>query len=309
VEFLAYADWFRTRFVSDHDVDDVASVMPAHGGFRITTAAGTETTARQVVVAVGVTPFGCVPEALAGLRGDSAVLFATEQHDYGRFADRRVVIIGAGQGALEAAVWCVRAGAHVDLLARSPIRWFADREPSRERSPLRQRLHSLAYPVVGYGPPLVNRLAVRPDMIALIPAGPRRRLTRRVLRPGGSPWLRGEVEGAARIAERVTVRRAERVGDSIRLELSDGSRRKADHILLGTGYAFDRNRLGFLAPQLRARIELEHGWPRLDRSFRSSVPGLYFVGFAAEGRFGPAARFVLGARHAVPVVAAAITGA
>jgi hypothetical protein len=32
----------------------------------------------------------------------------------------------------------------------------------------------------------------------------------------------------------------------------------------------------------------------LDRAFRSSVPTLAFVGYGAEGRFGPLSRFVLG---------------
>jgi cation diffusion facilitator CzcD-associated flavoprotein CzcO len=307
-DFLAYSDWFRDRFAGNHDPAEVAEIHRANGGFRVTTAAGAETAADAVVIAVGVTPFGRVPEAFAGLRGDPAVSFATEQNEYARFAGHRVVIVGGGQGALEAALWCVRAGAHVDLVVRSAITWFSDREPWRERSPLRQRLHTLAYPVVGYGPPVVNRLAVRPDLFALLPAGPRRRLTRRVLRSGGSPWLRPEVEAGVNIVEGVEVIRAERTDDAIRLELSDGSQRHADHVLLATGYAFDRDRLGFVAPELRAQLELENGWPRLDRTFRSSIPGLYFVGFAAEGRFGPAARFVLGARHAAPTVAAAIAG-
>jgi cation diffusion facilitator CzcD-associated flavoprotein CzcO len=308
-DFLAYSDWFREHFVSDHDPDNIADVRAVDHRFSITTTAGAQTTARAVIVAVGVTSFGRVPDAFLGLRGDPGVSFATEQNDYAGFAGHRVVILGGGQGALEAALWCVRAGADVDLIARDSITWFADREPWRERNPLRQRLHDLAYPVVGYGPPLINRLAVRPDRFALLPARPRAQLTRRLLRSGGSPWLRPEVEAGAKIVEGVSVRRAERAGDTIALQLSDGSVRNADNVLLGTGYAFERDRLDFLAPVMRARLALEQGWPRLDRNFQSSISGLYFVGFAAEGRFGPASRFVLGARHAAPTVASAIVGA
>ncbi len=308
-DFLAYADWFLDCFVGEHDIDDVVNVEQADHRFRITTAGGSEAAASAVVVAVGVTPFGQVPNAFAALRDDAAVSFATEQNDYGRFAGRRVVILGGGQGALEAALWCARAAADVEILVRSEIKWFTDHEPSRERTPVRRRLHALAYPEVGFGPPLVNRLAVRPDIVALLPTQARVSLTRRVLRSGGSPWLRAEVETGARITEGVTVVRAERSGETIELELSDGSQRRADHVLLGTGFAFDLGRLEFLAPDLRQGIELEYGWPRLDRSFRSSIPGLYFVGFSAEARFGPASRFVLGARHAAPTVAASIAGA
>jgi len=307
-EFLAYADWFLDRFVDEHDIDNVANVEPTDSRFRITTTGGSETLASSVVVAVGVTPFGQLPHAFASLRDDPAVSFATEQNDYRRFEGRRVVIVGGGQGALEAALWCIRANADVEILVRSTITWFTDHEPWRPRGPIRHRLHTLAYPVVGFGPPLVNRLAVRPDIFARLPMRPRLRLTRRVLRAGGSPWLREEVEAGAQIREGVSVRRATRSGEAIELELSDGSRRHADHVLLGTGFAFDRGRLDFLAPDLRQRIELEGGWPRLDRTFQSSIPKLYFVGFAAEARFGPAARFVRGSQYAAPTVAAAIRG-
>ena len=144
------------RFVDEHDVDDVANVELSGSRFRVTTTAGSETLASAVVVAVGVTPFGQVPHVFESLREDPAVSFATGQNDYGRFAGHRVVILGGGQGALEAALWCIRANANVEILVRSSITWFTDHEPWRARSPIRRRLHALAYPVVGFGPPIVN---------------------------------------------------------------------------------------------------------------------------------------------------------
>jgi hypothetical protein len=294
--------------VKDHVAADVAYVKSDGSGFLVVDENGRTSSARNVVVAVGVTGFGRVPHALCELEHDPAVSFANEQRDFACFAGRRVVILGGGQGALDAALWCVRSGAEVELIVRSNVTWFADREPWRERTRVRRWMHDLAYPVVGYGPPVVNRLAVRPDLFALLPAGLRMKLTERVLRSGGSPWLRREVQGGARILEGATPVHAHRDGDQLELTLSDGSVRRADHVLLGTGYAFDLARLDFLAGPLRARIGVERGWPRLDRRFGSTVPGLYFVGFASEGRFGPAARFVLGSRYAAPTVARAIAG-
>ena len=43
-------------------------------------------------------------------------------------------------------------------------------------------------------------------------------------------------------------------------------------------------------------MAVRDGWPVLDRYFRSSDPDLMLVGFAAERRFGPIARFVSGSR-------------
>jgi FAD-dependent urate hydroxylase len=91
---------------------------------------------------------------------------------------------------------------------------------------------------------------------------------------------------------------------AVRLELSDGERLEVDSLLLGTGYRFDLDRLGFFAPDVRRWIEVRDAWPLLDRCFRSTDPRIRFVGYAAEGRFGPVSRFVLG----VPFTTRRVTG-
>jgi hypothetical protein len=149
--------------------------------------------------------------------------------------------------------------------------------------------------VVGYGPPPVNRLATHPDWFAALPWEVRRRVTERLLRPGGSAWIRSRVEGRVRISEAVTATAADATDDGVRLRLSDGTTRDADRVLLATGYRFALERLDWLSRELRGSIAVERGWPVLDRRFRSSDPNVYFVGYPAEGRFGPLARFVLGA--------------
>ena len=70
--------------------------------------------------------------------------------------------------------------------------------------------------------------------------------------------------------------------------------READAVIVAAGFRFSLERLGFLAENLRTGIALEEGRPVLDRFFRSSDEGLLFVGFAAEHRFGPLARFIPG---------------
>ena len=80
------------------------------------------------------------------------------------------------------------------------------------------------------------------------------------------------------------------------LGLSDGSARETDAVILSTGFRFSLDRLSFLSPAVRDGIAVHDGWPVLDRSFRSSDPGLFFVGYAAEDRFGPISRFVPGTR-------------
>ena len=293
--FLRYADWFRRTFVRESDPADVVHVDRAGGLLRVTTTAGGEVDARRVLVAVGVTPFPYAPPPFAAAMGDG-VGFAIERQDYSAYRGGRVVVVGGGQGGLEAAALALRAGAEVEVIVRSRLRWFTDREPYRPRGPVRRRLYRLAYPVVGYGPPPLNRLALHPDAFAALPAPLRRRVAARILRAGGSPWVRSVVEGRIGLTEGVAVRDLRRHADGFELALSDGSARRADAVIVSAGFRFALDRLAFLSPTVKAAITVHDGWPVLDRYFRSSDPDVLFVGFAAERRFGPIARFVSGSR-------------
>jgi hypothetical protein len=74
-------------------------------------------------------------------------------------------------------------------------------------------------------------------------------------------------------------------------------------VVFATGYASDLSRVGFLA-DLVGTIEQVDGHPRLDHGSQSSVPGLYFAGFAAARDFGPFFGFTKGC----PAAAAIIVG-
>ena len=304
--FLRYADWFREEFVADVDRADVARLDRAGDAYRLTTSGGEEAAARNVVFALGVTPFPHAPEPFAAAVGEG-VSFATDVMSAEGLQGRRVVVVGGGQGGLEAAAVAARRGAEAELVVRSAVRWFADHEPHHPRGRLQQRLFRLAYPAVGYGPPPLNRLILAPDAFAALPPPARRRLAARVLRAGGSPWVREQVEGHVAVTEGVAVTGLDRRDGGLRLSLSDGSTREADRVVLATGFRFSLDRIGFLAPAVAGRVEQAGGWPVLDRWFRSrSAPDLLFVGFAAERRFGPIARFVSGADFTARRVGAAL---
>lgn len=300
-KFLRYADWFRERFGGDVDESDVARVDHADGTFRLTTVGNDEVDASMLVLAVGAVPFAAAPAPLAAEIGDG-IRFATDVQDYSAYASRRVVVVGGGQGGLESALLASRAGADVQLVVRSSLRWFADREPHKARSRLRQRLYRLAYPAVGYGPPPLNRLVLHPDLFSRLPRSVRRSLTARVLRAGGSPWLREAIESTVRIKQGAAVDGLERRNGGICLRLTDGTALDADAVIVAAGFRFSLERLSFLAPEIGARIAVEEGWPLLDRWFRSTDPNVLFVGFASEHRFGPIVRFIPGTRFSAPRV-------
>jgi lysine/ornithine N-monooxygenase len=291
--FLSYGRWFVDRFVPDLRGDKVEAITEAAGGRLAVEAHSGAVRARAVVLSVGITPFPYAPPELEALVDGDQVAYATEPLRRPLRRDERVAVIGGGQSAVEAAARAAAAGAATTLLVRHRVNWFADREPFAPRGALGRRLYHMLYPAVGYGPPPLNRLVLRPDLFARLPRGAARSLNARLLRPGASPWLRDAVADAVDVREHTVVQSVNVNGD-VRLLLGDDRTLEVDRLLLGTGFRFRPDRLDFLPEPLRRRIATRDGWPVLDRWFRSSDPRISFVGYAAEGRFGPIARFVLG---------------
>jgi thioredoxin reductase len=94
-------------------------------------------------------------------------------------------------------------------------------------------------------------------------------------------------------------------GGRINLELSNGTSRSVDHVLLATGYSIDLANEGFLTP-FGGRIKCEAGSPVLSMGMESSIPGLYFTGAAAVRSHGPLLRFVAGTSYASTALSLAI---
>ena len=83
-------------------------------------------------------------------------------------------------------------------------------------------------------------------------------------------------------------------GDGVELVFEDGSSRRADHIILGTGFRIDVRRYPFLGPDLLGALDQAGGYPMLGPGLESSVTGLHFLGAPAAWSYGPLMRFVAG---------------
>jgi hypothetical protein len=80
----------------------------------------------------------------------------------------------------------------------------------------------------------------------------------------------------------------------VQLKLNDGSVTFVDHVILGTGYSVDISRYKFLPQAIVKQVQVFDGYPVLDSGFRSSLPGLHFIGAPAARTFGPLLYFVAG---------------
>jgi cation diffusion facilitator CzcD-associated flavoprotein CzcO len=228
---------------------------------------------------------------------------SSEHTEFSRFAGKEVVVLGAGASAVETAALVLEAGGKPLLLVRADELVFHTRM-GLDR-PLLERLRR---PNTVLGPGRKSWVLENfPMLLHYVPDARRVRFTRGYLGPAGPWWLRDRFFGKVTYRLRAEVTRAEARGERVVLTVRENGeperRIEADHVIAGTGFEPDVDRLPFLDSALRARIRRTERAPALSSTFESSVGGLYFVGTVACYSFGPLFRFVAGARYAAPTVA------
>jgi hypothetical protein len=300
--FVAYGTWFRDELVPDVDETTVTEIVRDSDAFSLRLANGEQFSARHVVVAAGVEHFAYVPETFADLP-ETLCTHSSMHDDLGVFAGKRVVVLGAGQSALESAALLHEGGAEVTLVAREPaLKWNG--QPLLPDRPLPSRLKE---PESGLGSGWATWFYSRkPGLFRHLPRDVRVTRARTALGPAGACWLPERVQGKFPQLLGHSVRWAKESKGGVALGLEDRSgtpvELAADHVLAATGYRGDVKRLGFLSDTLQRRIRTTADTPWVDGSYQSSVPDLYFIGPAVAPTFGPVMRFVYGSDHAARTV-------
>jgi thioredoxin reductase len=301
--FVDYGLEFQSRYVPDLDQRDVVSITRPDGTFRIELEDHTQVEAQHVILAVGVTHFGRIPDVLSGLPA-AHVTHSSAHRDLSPFAGKDVTVVGAGSSAVELAAQLDAAGAKPRLLVRGGEVKFND-VPSLEKRSLWQRIR---HPTSGLGPGMTSWLCCTfPQIVRLFPRAFRMNLVRNHLGPKSLYHLRERVENRVPTLLRHELVKCTVKGNALELECRDqagkASTIRTNHVIAATGYAARVDRLQFLAPNMRAEIKTYEGYPILSANFESSVPGLYFVGLASAGTFGPLMRFVYGAGYTAKRIA------
>ncbi|HEY9243443.1 MAG TPA: NAD(P)-binding domain-containing protein [Streptosporangiaceae bacterium] len=301
--FLAYGDWFQAAHAPDLEETLVTEVSGQGGAFTLNLADGSTARARQVVVAAGVQHFAVVPDLLAGL--PPAVCTHSSAHtDLSAFTGKRVIVVGAGQSALESAALLHENGATVQVVARrAKVAWNG--QPLALDRPLLQRLRE---PEAGLGSGWSTWFySEHPEVFRHLPESTRVYRSRTALGPAGASWLRERVEGQVPVLTSHILEGAEAMTDSVALTFrtpnGTTARLTADHVIAATGYRPDLERLTFLEPAIRKQLETVAGAPAVRRDYQTSVPGLYVAGPAVAATMGPVMRFVFGTKHAAHTVA------
>ncbi len=304
--FVDYGQWFQAQLDLKVEEVMVTRVVPRTGGFELTLADDEQFMARNVVVAIGVEHFAYVPAPLSGLPA-SACAHSSAYTDLAAFRGQDVVVVGAGQSALESAALLHEHGANVQVLARRYVIGWNGR-PLNPNRPLFRRLRE---PEAGLGSGWSTWFySNHPELFRRLPAKTRVYRSRTALGPAGASWLRPRVEGQFPVRTGQTVIAARMLDGKVRMQVAGaGPEVTADHVIAATGYRIDLKRLGFLPDALRSSLTTVGGSAAVGADYQSSVPGLYFTGPSVAPSMGPVMRFVFGTDHAAATLGRALAGA
>ena len=299
--FIDYAAWFQKRYVPSLEEHEVVSLARSARGFVLTLDTGEMLEAANVVLAVGINWFQNVPDALRGLSPEY-LSHSFGHRELSQFSGKRVLILGAGASAVNAAVMAQETDVDVGLVARANvIQFHTPPDPDAV-----SWLKSVTQPSSGIGPGWRSFLCSNaPRLFRRMPDAFRLRATRRHLGPESGWYMQGKLTAQQYLGHEIEGARVEN-GRAMLITRKDGAQHEifADHIIAATGFRPDLRRLGFMDANLRGQIaHLEHT-PRLSDQFETSVPGLYVLGVLAANIFGPLMRFMVGAEYATPRVAA-----
>jgi FAD-dependent urate hydroxylase len=297
--FLDYTEWFEKHAVPDVQQLELSRLKRAGDGFNLQFSNDHLLWAKNVIVATGHLPFRNIPLSLSHLP-DKLVSHTADYGDLARFRGQNVIVVGAGQSALETAALLHDEGANVRIIMRRKrVSWNGVNQGGR---PL---LNRIICPEAGLGFGWRN-VAVSnfPQTFSLLPNPVRAYVVARSHGPSGAWWLKDRVSGSIPVLSSIEIERACELRGRVHLVVkAEGTKQslEASHVIAATGFKPDLRRLSFLDPELMMQIDAFNGIPnaipRLSHSGESSVPGLFFVGIITALTFGPVMRFMFGAKH------------
>jgi Pyridine nucleotide-disulphide oxidoreductase len=294
--FCEYGLSFQRRLVPHLENQKLARLSSSADGFALQLKNGEEFTARNVVLAVGVSHFRYIPPELAHLPSDR-LTHSSEHSDPERLRGREVTVVGAGSSAVDLATSLFESGAKVRLISRRPS--IEIHSKMKLPRPLHDRIQK-PMSGIGLGWPLMAFCNL-PFLIHRLPADFRVKAVKRVLGPASGWFMKDRFAPVPTlVGQTVKSARASDAGVSLQIAGRDGVERSlvTEHVIAATGYRTDLDRLPFLTQDIRSRLDTIENAPVLSSHFESSVRGLYFVGAAAAISFGPLMRFAVGSKFA-----------
>ena len=288
--YLAYVDWFQKQKQIEPTRSYIERLDLHNSAFVATTVEGETIDARRVVLAPGFKHFAHVPDELRAKLPPDCFQHTCDFVDFKHARGRRFLIVGGRQSAFEWAALLRDAGAievHIAHRHASPAFAVAD---------------------WSWVTPLVERIENDPGWFRRLSRDEKDEISRRLWAEGRlkvEPWLEARLYDRVKVWEKTEIERC--VIGGLEVRLTNGRSVNVDQVVLATGYKVDVARLPYLsAGNLLETLETKNGFPVLDESFQTSIPGLFITSMPAVQDFGPYFGFTIAVRASANIIAKAL---
>jgi thioredoxin reductase len=288
--YLGYVNWFQSQKGLAPRPAWVKRLSRANDSFHAVLDDGSEIEAQKVVLAVGLRHFKNIPEEYKTIFPEGTFHHTAELADFSVLKDKRTLIIGGRQSAFEWAALIHENGAQeVHLAYRHDTPAFESSEWS-------------------WVNPILQDMIDQPAWFRNLAQEEKDQVSKRMWKEGRlklEPWLVKRISKETIVAHPHTyVTACEQMpSKELKLTLNDKTTLTIDHVILATGYKVNIAQIPMLtADNLADQIQTKNGFPVLDEGFQSSVPNLYFTGFAAAQDFGPFFGFTAAVRTSALII-------
>lgn len=280
--FLGYTQWLEQQKDIQPTPVMVKQLDKVDGQFKATLENGDTLTADHVVVSTGFGYFQNHPPDLIEKLPQGRWSHTGTIVDFAALKDRRCLIIGGRQSALEWAALIHEAGAaEVHLCHRHPTPELKESNWS-------------------WVPEMVKKTVDDPGWFRHLSEEEQKDIAHRFWQEGRlklEPWLGPRLDHDTvyfwpntQVADCT-----QNDDDALNITLEDGNALEIDFVVLATGYQVNVERLPFIkAGNCLSDIQTKNGFPCLNEHFQSSVEGLYFISLPATQDFGPFFGFTVG---------------
>jgi thioredoxin reductase len=294
--YLDYVGWFteRSKVEAEPFVVQRLDRDEESGRFVAIDPNGRSITARNVVIAIGVSKFSLVPKGVKEIFPAGRTAHTAEFVDFSGAAGMRILIIGGRQSSFEWAALLAEAGAAEVVISHrhpSPAFALADWTWITRQA---------------------NEIADDPSRWRRITPAEREDITHRMWAEGRlkiEPWLEDRIHGnAVRVLPETHVVGSYEEEAGLRVKFDTGEECVVDQVVFATGYKPDLRRITFLGEgNLLPSIRQADAFPQLDESFQTSVPGLFATSMLAARDFGPYFGFTVAVRSSAQVIGDALS--
>ncbi|MGI2295943.1 NAD(P)-binding domain-containing protein [Paenibacillus sp. GXUN7292] len=281
--FVDYALWYAEKSGVGFTPELVTSIHKESKHFVVKTDNGTTHEAKNVVIATGIQQFIYLPEVFQNISSE-LVTHALGYSDFNHFNGQRVAVIGSGQSAWEAAALLYEANADVELIYRKEKPIYGG---NKYQEILLRAIGNVFYKLPQFMKEKLLELGATTVPIAR--------------------FLRSYVEGKVTQHNGVKVVDVIESDGKVLLSLSNDRNEYFDHVIVASGFKMSLDKLPFLQDTIKSSLVREETpLPKLNTSFESSIPGLYFAGPLSSHSHGPTFRFILGLKKTANTIISSI---